>query len=67
MENKTIFTAREIAEMAIFIALSTVLSLIKVFEMPQGGSITAGSMVPLIYLALRNRPKVALQGQFFMD
>jgi thiamine transporter len=62
MENKTIFTAREIAEMAIFIALSTVLSLIKVFEMPQGGSITAGSMVPLIYLALRNRPKVAFTG-----
>ncbi|NMC77374.1 MAG: energy-coupled thiamine transporter ThiT [Candidatus Methanofastidiosa archaeon] len=48
--------------MAIAIALSTVLSFIKVFQMPQGGSITAGSMIPIIYLALRNRPKVALTG-----
>jgi len=62
MEHKTIFTAREISEMAITIALSTVLSFIKVFQMPQGGSITAGSMIPLIYLALRNRPKVAITG-----
>lgn len=62
MENKSIFTAREISEMAIAIALSTVLSFIKVFQMPQGGSITAGSMIPIIYLALRNRPKVALTG-----
>lgn len=62
MEHKTIFTAREIGEMAIVIALSTVLSFIKVFQMPQGGSITAGSMIPLIYLALRNRPKVAFTG-----
>ncbi|HRZ19197.1 MAG TPA: energy-coupled thiamine transporter ThiT [Methanofastidiosum sp.] len=62
MEHKTIFSAREISEMAITIALSTVLSFIKVFQMPQGGSITAGSMIPLIYLALRNRPKVAITG-----
>ncbi len=62
MENKSIFTAREISEMAIAIALSTVLSFIKVFQMPQGGSITAGSMIPIIYLALRNRPKVAITG-----
>ncbi len=62
MEHKSIFTAREISEMAIAIALSTVLSFIKVFQMPQGGSITAASMIPIIYLALRNRPKVALTG-----
>jgi len=62
MEHKSIFTAREISEMAIAIALSTVLSFIKVFQLPQGGSITAGSMIPIIYLALRNRPKVALTG-----
>jgi len=62
MEHKTIFTAREISEMSIAIALSTVLSFIKVFQLPQGGSITAGSMIPIIYLALRNRPKVALTG-----
>jgi len=62
MEHKSIFAAREISEMAIAIALSTVLSFIKVFQLPQGGSITAGSMIPIIFLALRNRPKVALTG-----
>lgn len=34
------------------IALSQVLSYVKVFEMPQGGSITAGSMVPIILFSL---------------
>jgi len=62
MKHKSMFTAREVSEMAIAIALSTVLSFIKVFQMPQGGSITAGSMIPIIYLALRNRPKVAITG-----
>ena len=62
MKHKSMFTAREVSEMAIAIALSTVLSFIKVFQMPQGGSITAGSMIPIIYLALRNRPKVAFTG-----
>ena len=44
MKHKSMFTAREVSEMAIAIALSTVLSFIKVFQMPQGGSITAGSV-----------------------
>ena len=35
------------------VALSTVLSLIKIYELPQGGSVTAGSMVPLLWFSLR--------------
>lgn len=34
------------------IALATVLSLIKIFDMPYGGSVTAGSMVPIIIFSM---------------
>ncbi|WP_071027316.1 energy-coupled thiamine transporter ThiT [Peptoniphilus raoultii] len=34
------------------IALSQILSYLKVLEMPQGGSVTCGSMVPIILFAL---------------
>ena len=46
--------------MAIFTALSTVLSTIVIYVMPQGGSITLTSMVPIIWLAIRRGPKVGL-------
>ncbi len=36
-----------LAEIAIFTALSTALSLITFVVFPQGGSVTAGSMVPM--------------------
>ncbi|MGB9714361.1 MAG: energy-coupled thiamine transporter ThiT [Candidatus Bathyarchaeales archaeon] len=49
-----------IAEVVIFGALSTALSYIKVFSLPEGGSVTAGSMVPILWLALRRGPKVGL-------
>jgi len=43
-----------------FVALGTVLSYIKIFSLPQGGSITAASMVPILWFALRRGPKVGL-------
>ncbi len=43
-----------------FVALATVLSFIIVYTLPQGGSITAGSMVPIIWLSLRRGPKIGL-------
>ncbi len=49
-----------LAETAIFIALATALSLIVVYTLPQGGSITAASMVPILWLALRRGPKVGI-------
>ncbi len=49
-----------LAEMAIFVALATALSFVVVYTMPQGGSITAASMVPLLWLALRRGPKVGI-------
>jgi thiamine transporter len=49
-----------LAEMAIFIALGTALSFIIVYPLPEGGSITLASMVPIIWLSLRRGPKVGI-------
>ena len=49
-----------LAETAIFVSLATALSLIVVYTLPQGGSITAASMVPILWLALRRGPKVGI-------
>jgi thiamine transporter len=60
-KNQTSFkNPKVLAEIAIFTALSTVLSMIVVYVMPQGGSITLASMVPIIWLALRRGPKVGV-------
>ncbi len=52
------------AECALMIALSTVLSMVKIFEFPQGGSITAVSMVPVALVALRHGTKWGLTSAF---
>jgi len=49
-----------LAEIAIFTALATVLSMIKFYPMPQGGAVTLASMVPIILLSLRRGPKVGI-------
>jgi thiamine transporter len=54
------FSTKIIAETVMFVALATVLSYIKIFSLPQGGSVTAASMVPILWLALRRGPKVGL-------
>lgn len=56
----TFSTSRVLAEIAIFVALATALSQIIIFQLPQGGSITLASMVPIIWLALRRGPKIGL-------
>lgn len=42
------------------IALATVLSLIPLFQMPQGGTVTPASMVPIILISLKYDVKWAL-------
>lgn len=51
---------RVLAEIAIMVALATVLSFIKIFNFPQGGSITLGSMIPILLVALRRGPKIGI-------
>jgi thiamine transporter len=52
--------AQVVAEVAILTSLSVILSRIPIFHMPQGGSITLASMVPIILLSLRRGPKVGI-------
>ncbi|MCJ7731186.1 energy-coupled thiamine transporter ThiT [Candidatus Bathyarchaeota archaeon] len=68
------FDTKVLAEMAIAIALATVLSYIKIFSMPYGGSVTLGSMVPILLIAFRRDVKVGVVTgviygfvQMFMD
>lgn len=44
---------RMIAEAGILIALGTVLGFLKLWSMPQGGSVTLGSLLPIIIFAYR--------------
>lgn len=53
---------RILTETIVMVALSGALYLIKVFTLPQGGSITLGSMVPVLLLALRRGPKIGVLG-----
>ena len=45
---------RALVESAMMVSLATVLSIIKIIEMPYGGSVTIASMLPMIILAYRH-------------
>ncbi len=44
----------KLTESAVMIALATILSLLAIFKMPYGGSVTACSMLPIIIIAYRH-------------
>lgn len=52
MEKKS--NLRRLTECAILIAIATVLSFIKLYKLPLGGSITALSMLPILLAGYRN-------------
>lgn len=51
--NKNKWSVKMLTEAGVMIALAFILGKIKLFEMPQGGSVTAGQMIPLIIFAIR--------------
>ena len=59
-ETTNISNARKITEAAIMLALATVLSLIKLLDLPYGGSVTIASMLPVIIIAYRHGVKFGL-------
>jgi thiamine transporter len=60
-QRRTYFVStRILAEIVIFVALATALSFIIIFQLPEGGSITLGSMVPILWLSFRRGPKIGL-------
>ena len=58
--SKTNSKTRTLVECALMIALGTVLANIKIFEMPNGGSITLLSMLPFILVSYRHGTKWGL-------
>lgn len=57
-ERRSRLTPQLIAEMGVAIALAAVLHIIKIWEMPQGGAVTLGTMVPLFIISFRRGPGV---------
>ncbi len=51
--KSTSVNSRRLVESGILIGLGTILSLIKVFELPYGGSITLCSMLPIVILGYK--------------
>jgi len=73
-EKPTRSRTKLLAEMVVAIALSTVLSFIKFSIWAQGGSVTAGSMIPIFWFSLRRGAKLGIVGgivygivQFFVE
>ncbi len=60
MKTKSSTNVFILTECAIMIALSSVLSVFKLFEMPYGGSITLASFLPIVVLAYRHGAKAGL-------
>ena len=47
------FTTHMLINVALMLALTIVLHQLRIFHMPQGGSVTLGAMVPLLFLTYR--------------
>ena len=60
------FSTRLIAHIGLVLGLSTVLNMITIFTLPNGGSITLGSMVPIILIGFLYGPSIGfLTGGLF--
>jgi thiamine transporter len=56
--KKIKFTTQMITLVGLSIALATVLQFVTILKLPQGGSVTAGSMVPIILISIFYGPEV---------
>lgn len=62
--SKVHFTVRMLSNIGLMLALALILEFIRVYHVPQGGSVTLGSMVPLILIALRYGTPVGMLAGF---
>ena len=51
---------RALCECAIMVALAFVLSYVRLFKMPLGGSVTLASMLPIMLIAVKYGPRIGL-------
>ena len=63
MDRKKITTSA-LLKSAMLIALTIILHMIKIYHFPQGGSVTAGSMVPLLLIAFAYGPRLGVLAGF---
>lgn len=64
--TKVKLTTKIMIQVAIAIALGTVLKMFRIIQMPMGGSVTLGSMIPIIFIAYIYGPRVGwLAGLLF--
>lgn len=64
--KKIKFTPKLIAMVGLAVALSTVLGILKIYKMPQGGSVTLGSMVPVLLMGIFYGPEVGFLTGFLV-
>ena len=67
MEQKKKFNVRTLTECAVMLALAVVLSFIKVWEMPMGGSVTLVSMLPIVMVSIKHGNKAGLAVGFLFS
>ena len=60
MSKTNVSSTRRLAEAAIMVAIGTVLSLIKLLDLPYGGSVTIACMLPVVIVAYRHGMKYGL-------
>ncbi len=56
--KKVAFSARLISHIGLALALAAILHAFKLYHMPQGGSVTLGSMIPILLMAFFYGPQV---------
>ena len=63
-ENKSRVRLRALVESSLLVAIGFALSYVPFIQMPQGGSVTALSMLPILMIGLRHGLKWGLSGGF---
>ncbi|MBB5337528.1 energy-coupled thiamine transporter ThiT [Pectinatus brassicae] len=62
--KKITITTSTIIHVALMVALTVILHMFRLYHMPQGGSVTFGGMVPLLFIAFRYGPAVGYLAGF---
>lgn len=62
--RKIQITPRIMANIGMMLALATIIKMFRLYHLPQGGSITAGSMIPILLLAIFYGPEIGFLAGF---
>lgn len=62
--KKIHFTTRMVIQLGLMVALTVILHMIRLYHLPQGGSVTPGAMLPLLLVAFCYGPAVGFLAGF---